>query len=55
MLGPSILFSTPPFSAGYALNASRFSAPKSAARVGFGLAVVEVLGLVGLMLMSYFG
>ena len=52
MLGPSILFSTPPFCVGYAFNASRFGEPKSAARIGLGLAMVEVLVVVGVMVLA---
>lgn len=52
MLGPSILFSTPPFCIGYAWNASRFGQPKSAARIGLGLAVVELLVLVGAVVLA---
>jgi hypothetical protein len=52
MLGPSILFSTPPFCIGYAFNASRFGHPKSAARIGLGLAVAETLVLVGVLVLA---
>lgn len=52
MLGPSILFSTPPFCIGYAFNASRFSEAKSAARIGLGLALVELLVLIGVVVLA---
>jgi hypothetical protein len=49
MLGPSILFFSPTFSAGYAFRACRHAHSKFAARAGLALAVVEVLALVSLI------
>jgi hypothetical protein len=52
MLGPSILFASPPFCIGYALNASLYARPKVAAFVGLALATAELLTLVVLMMVG---
>ena len=49
MLGPSILFFSPPFATGYAFRACRHAHSKFAARAAFALAVVEVLALASLI------
>jgi hypothetical protein len=51
MLGPSILFFSPPFCTGYAFHACRRGDGKGAARIGFVLAAAELLFL--LILMGY--
>ena len=52
MLGPSILFASPPFCVGYALNASLYAQSKIAAYIGLALAGVELLMLIMLMIFS---
>ena len=49
MLGPSILLISPPFCTGYAWHACRRGDAKTAARLGFALAVTELLFLLILM------
>ena len=46
MLGPSMLFFSPPFCTGYAWHAWRSGNAKSPARIGFALAVAELLFVV---------
>ena len=46
MLGPSILFFSPPFSTGYAFHACRRADAKVAARVGLVVAIFELSALV---------
>ena len=50
MLGPSILFASPPFCTGYAFRACARARAKLAARVGLVLAGVELLALLALMI-----
>jgi hypothetical protein len=51
LLGPSILIAGPPFATGYAFHVCRRHAcPKIAAFAGLGLAVIELLALVALMI-----
>ena len=52
MLGPSILFVSPPFCTGYAFNACRRAKARFAARAGLVLAGVELLVLVALMVIG---
>ena len=54
MLGPSLLFFSPPFCFGYALHSAGRGPAKTAARVGFVLAVVEILFLAVLLLVELF-
>jgi hypothetical protein len=49
LLGPSILFASPPFCTAYAFHACRLAKARFAARVGLTLAGVELLVLVTLM------
>ena len=49
MLGPSIIFFSPPFCTGYAFHASRRARARTAARFGLALAGIELLVLVSLM------
>jgi hypothetical protein len=55
MLGPSILFASPPFCTGYAFNAWRQATASVPARVGLILAGVELLGLLGIIAMMGLG
>ena len=48
MLGPSILFFGPPFSAGYALRACRQARARVAAVGGLIIAIIELSAMVGL-------
>jgi hypothetical protein len=50
LLGPSILFASPPFCIGYALNASLYARPKVAAFIGLALATAELLTLIVLLM-----
>jgi hypothetical protein len=49
LLGPSILFFSPPFCTGYAINAYRRAGPRLAALAGLTIAGLELLLLVSLM------
>ena len=49
MLGPSILFASPPFCTGYACHACRQAPARFAARAGLALAGAELFVLVALM------
>jgi hypothetical protein len=49
LLGPSILFASPPFCTGYAFHASRHAGARFPAFVGFILAALELLILIVLM------
>jgi hypothetical protein len=54
MLGPSVLMFSPPFCTGYAFHACRRGDVKTAARLGFALAVAELLFVATLVvLMAY--
>ncbi len=50
MLGPSILFTSPPFCTGYAYHACRLAKARFAGCLGLALAGVELLVLVALMI-----
>jgi hypothetical protein len=52
LLGPSILFASPPFCTGYAFNACRRARARLAARAGLVFAGVELLVLVALMVIG---
>jgi hypothetical protein len=52
LLGPSILFAAPPFCTGYALHACARAKAKTAARIGFVLALAEMLFVIVLTVMS---
>jgi hypothetical protein len=52
LLGPSILFFSPPFCTGYAFHACRHAQARSAARAGLALAGIELLGLVALIVIG---
>jgi hypothetical protein len=52
LLGPSILFVSPPFCTGYAFHACGRAKARFAARAGFALAGVELSFLMGLMVIG---
>jgi hypothetical protein len=52
LLGPSIIFVSPPFCTGYAFNACGRAKARFAARAGFVFAGVELLVLIGLMVIG---
>ena len=51
MLGPSVLMFSPPFCTGYAFHACRRGDVKTAARLGFALAVAELLFVVTMVVL----
>jgi hypothetical protein len=52
LLGPSILFVSPPFCTGYAFHACRHAPARFAAVAGFVLSAIELLILVALMILG---
>jgi hypothetical protein len=49
LLGPSIIFFSPPFATGYAFNACWQPGARIPGRIGLALAGLELLALVALM------
>jgi hypothetical protein len=54
LLGPSILFASPPFATGYAYHACRLARARVVAGVGLALAGLELLFLLTLMVAGLF-
>jgi hypothetical protein len=52
LLGPSILFASPPFCTGYAWYAVKNGGAKAVGRVGFALAAVELLAAISLIIVG---
>jgi hypothetical protein len=52
LLGPSIVFFSPPFCTAYAFNAWRHSKAQAVACVALAFAVIELLALVMLMVIG---
>jgi hypothetical protein len=52
LLGPSVLFASPPFCTAYALHACALAKAKTAARIGLVLAGIELVFLILLIIMS---
>jgi hypothetical protein len=52
LLGPSLLFVSPPFCTGYAFNACRRAKAQFVARAGLVLAAIELLALISLMVIG---